>query len=55
MTNTATTIEKTTLLWMYETMVTIRRFEEAVFMKTPLWRAALALDTDAQVTPAIRH
>jgi len=31
------------------------RFEEAVFMKTPLWRAALTLDTDAQITPAIRH
>ena len=31
------------------------RFEEAVFMKTPLWRATLALDTDAQVAPATRH
>ena len=31
------------------------RFEEAVFMKTPLWRSALVLDTDAQVAPAIRH
>lgn len=31
------------------------RFEEAVFMKTPLWRAALVLDTDAQVAPATRH
>ena len=31
------------------------RIEEAVFMKTPLWRSALVLDTDAQVAPAIRH
>lgn len=31
------------------------RFEEAVFMKTPLWSSALVLDTDAQVAPAIRH
>ena len=31
------------------------RFEEAVFMKTPLWRSALVLDTDAEVRrrPAI--
>ncbi|EPX85464.1 hypothetical protein ruthe_01724 [Rubellimicrobium thermophilum DSM 16684] len=31
------------------------RFEEAVFMKTPLWRAALVLDTDPEVAPATHH
>ena len=31
------------------------RFEDAVFMKTPLWRSALVLGTDAEVAPAIRH
>ena len=31
------------------------RFEEAVFMKTPLWRSALVLDTDAEGAPATRH
>jgi len=31
------------------------RSEDAVFFKTPLWRSALRLDTDAEVTPATRH
>jgi hypothetical protein len=31
------------------------RFEEAVFMKTPLWRAALRLETDRLVRKQIRH
>lgn len=31
------------------------RFEEAVFMKTPLWRVALRLETDGMVRGAIRH
>lgn len=31
------------------------RFEEALFMKTPLWRAALRLDTDGAVQGATRH
>ena len=31
------------------------RFEEAMFMKTPLWRAALRLDTDHLVHGATRH
>ena len=31
------------------------RFEEAVFMKTPLWRGALRLETDAMVRGATRH
>jgi len=31
------------------------RFEEAVFMKTPLWRAALRLETDGVVGRATRH
>jgi hypothetical protein len=31
------------------------RFEEAMFMKTPLWRAALRLETDGVVGRATRH
>ena len=31
------------------------RSEDALFVKTPLWRSALVLDTDAEVTPATRH
>jgi len=31
------------------------RFEEALFMKTPLWRSALVLDTDPEVAPATHH
>ena len=31
------------------------RFEDAVFMKTPLWRAALRLETDAVVGRVTRH
>ncbi len=31
------------------------RFEDAVFMKTPLWRAALRLETDDVLGRAIRH
>jgi hypothetical protein len=31
------------------------RSEDAVFFKTPLWRSALRLDTDAEVAPATRH
>ncbi|MSU91910.1 hypothetical protein GE300_20340 [Rhodobacteraceae bacterium 2CG4] len=31
------------------------RSEDAVFFKTPLWRSALGLDTDAEVLPATRH
>ncbi|MFN3615756.1 MAG: hypothetical protein ACK4WC_14520, partial [Rubrimonas sp.] len=31
------------------------RFEYAVFMKTPLWRAALRLETDGKVKGATRH
>ena len=31
------------------------RSEDAVFVKTPLWRSALILDTDAEVAPATRH
>jgi hypothetical protein len=31
------------------------RAEDAMFVKTPLWRSALALDTDAEVAPATRH
>jgi len=31
------------------------RFEEAVFMKTPLWRAALRLETDGMVQDVTRH
>ena len=31
------------------------RTEEAVFMKTPLWRAALRLETDRMVRKAVRH
>lgn len=30
------------------------RIEEAVFMKAPLWRSALALATDAEVAPTTR-
>ena len=30
-------------------------YEDAVFMKTPLWKSALVLDTDAEVAPATRH
>lgn len=32
-----------------------RRPEDALFVKTPLWRSALVLDTDAEVAPATRH
>ena len=32
-----------------------RRFEQRVFMKTPLWRAALHLSTDNEVRQAVRH
>ncbi|MEH6786865.1 MAG: hypothetical protein V7673_06025 [Paracoccus sp. (in: a-proteobacteria)] len=31
------------------------RSEDALFVKTPLWRSALRLDTDAEVAPATRH
>jgi hypothetical protein len=31
------------------------RLEDSVFTKTPLWRAALRLDTDTDVTRAVRH
>jgi hypothetical protein len=31
------------------------RSEDALFVKTPLWRSALVLDTDAEVAPATRH
>ncbi|MEI4235251.1 hypothetical protein [Roseovarius sp. D22-M7] len=31
------------------------RFEEAMFMKTPLWRAALRLETDGMARGATRH
>lgn len=31
------------------------RTEDALFVKTPLWRSALRLDTDAEVLPATRH
>ena len=31
------------------------RYEDALFVKTPLWRSALVLGTDAEVAPAIRH
>ena len=31
------------------------RFEDAEFMKTQLWRAALRLDTDQLVRGATRH
>jgi hypothetical protein len=31
------------------------RTEQRLFTKTPLWRAALSLDTDNMVRPAIRH
>ncbi|CUH39480.1 hypothetical protein JSE7799_02207 [Jannaschia seosinensis] len=31
------------------------RSEDALFVKTPLWRSALRLDNDAEVTPATRH
>lgn len=31
------------------------RFEEAVFMKTPLWRATLQLETDGVARGAMRH
>lgn len=31
------------------------RSEDAMFVKTPLWRSALRLDTDAEVAPATRH
>ena len=31
------------------------RAEDAMFVKTPLWRSALALDTDAEVASATRH
>lgn len=31
------------------------RSKDAVFFKTPLWRSALVLDTDAEVAPATRH
>ncbi|SFC00625.1 hypothetical protein [Tropicimonas isoalkanivorans] len=31
------------------------RFEETVFMKTPLWRAAIRLETDQRVRRAQRH
>lgn len=31
------------------------RFEEAVFMKTPLWRATLRLETDRMAGRAVRH
>ena len=31
------------------------RFEEAVFMKTPLWRATLRLETDGVARGATRH
>jgi hypothetical protein len=31
------------------------RFEEAVFMKTPLWRATLRLETDGLIGRATRH
>lgn len=31
------------------------RFEEAVFMKTPLWRATLRLETDRMAGRAARH
>jgi hypothetical protein len=31
------------------------RFEDAVFMKTPLWRATLRLETDGMVLRSMRH
>lgn len=31
------------------------RTEDALFVKSPLWRSALGLDTDAEVVPATRH
>lgn len=31
------------------------RFKEAVFMKTPLWRATLQLETDGVARGAMRH
>jgi hypothetical protein len=31
------------------------RSEEAVFMKTPLWRTAVQLETDGMVFGATRH
>lgn len=31
------------------------RTEEALFVKTPLWKSALVLDTDDEVAPATRH
>ena len=31
------------------------RSGDALFVKTPLWRSALRLDTDAEVAPATRH
>lgn len=30
-------------------------YEEALFLKTPLWKAALALATDGKISPAMRH
>ena len=31
------------------------RFEEAEFIKTPLWRVALRMETDGMVRRAARH
>ena len=38
-----------------ETSARRYRSEDALFLKTPLWRAVLALDTDHEVAPATRH
>lgn len=42
-------------LLQQERGTTSYRFEEAVFMKTPLWCVALRLDTDRLVRKQIRH
>jgi len=41
---------------LYENQVSgLLRTERSLFTKTPLWRAALSLDTDNMVRPATRH
>ncbi len=42
-------------LLQQERGATSYRFEEAMFMKTPLWRMALRLETDGMVRGAKRH
>ena len=42
-------------LGLLETVSEGRRSRDSTYIKTPLWRAALRLDTDAEQKPIVRH